>query len=1339
MRRTRQELGFVALKIEGGILPAEFLQKVVALEAKGQSGKDYKLPKGTTIKDEIGRAWRIASAEWREYRENCERQDVDRVRIGIDQWLFTLLKVVLGHEDIGSCAVAHMGDRAFPITHKSMDGAVPLVLTTENFRLDKTDTRFGEEGRRRSPHALMQEFLNANDDCLWGIISNGKVLQLLRDNPSLTKPAYIEADLERIFEEQLYSDFAAMWLIFHGSRFACGDGKPSACFMEEWRKEGHETGERALADLRKGVTAALLELGNGFLHHNHNVVLRDALQSGSLSADAYFKELLRLVYRLLFLLCVEDREFLHKVGTTEEARELYRRGYSVSRLRQCALLKRNYDKHFDLWEGLRLTFHGLYKGEEKLGLPALGGLFVDRHCPYIDGSVIENRFLLRAIFELSFFRSGDVLARVNYRDMGTEELGSVYESLLELHPGIDVEKMPWSFEFVGQGNGAGSERKLSGSYYTPASLVNELIRTAVDPVIEKVKTNHPNNPRKALLGLKIVDPACGSGHFLLAAARRLAIEVAKLDSTNEFSEEIARRHALREVVQSCIYGVDKNELALELCKTALWIEAVEPGRPLNFLDAHLRCGDSLVGILSPDVMEKGIPDDAYTILTSDDKAAVSELKRKNKEDNYEHAVVQGSVFDQKSMALLSESRQALDGMPEDTIEQVEAKQSAFKTWLTNVEQSQEEVKASLFVGAFFAERTRETLSLVPRTEDLNRVERGMAARSGVVEMCRNLSQRHKFFHWHLAFSEVFRNGGFDIVLGNPPWERIKLQEQEFFAGKHPAIANAKTKAVREKLIAQLFLPTASVAERILGQELLQARRDSEAVSLFLRQSGRFPLCGRGDINTYTVFAETMRQLISPQGKVGCVVPSGIATDSTTQFFFRDLMETGSLISLHAFENEAKLFPGIDHRVKFALVTLTGGAEKVQETDFAFGLHRPENISEPDRHFSLSAHDLELLNPNTGTCPIFRSRRDAELTKRIYEKVPVLLKETEPQSNPWGVKFQTMFHMTNDSHLFRSREDLETAGLRLNGNVFEKESVKCLPLYEAKMIWHFNHRFGTYEGATPEELARNKLPELTTDQLKRPNLYPLPDSWVDSKEVARACGEIPSWQLCFRGITSATLFRTLVGTILPTAAVGNSLPAIVFGNATERQCLCFLANLCSFIEDYLVRQSIGGPNLNFFIIKQIPFLPPDFYHDPSPWAPETRLLDWISDRALELVYTAHDLNGFATKCGYDGPPFQWDEDRRFLIRCELDAAFFHLYNLNEEDIEYILGTFHLVRERDLEQFGEERTKQTLLNIFQRMKNASTSGREYESVLDIPPGDRRVAHALNKATVLDGGSR
>ncbi len=671
---AKVETTFTAIRVEGGLFPAEFLQRVAKQDAPGQSDPEYGVPPGRTLRDEIGRYWTIAEALWREYQRDRERTDISTTRTGIDRWLTRLLRDVLGYADLSLSPEPSLSDRTFPIRYRAHSGAVPLLLTTHAHELDRSDKAFGDDGRRRAPHATMQEYLNADPTNLWGIVANGNCLRLLRDNPSLTRPAYVEADLERIFEENLYSDFAALFLFAHANRIAPGVDGMVGCWLERWRAEGAKTGQRALARLRVGVTTALRELGSGFVEHPMNDGLRRALRDGTVTAPTLHQQLLRLVYRPLFLFTVEERDLLHAPDAASEARALYTQGYGLGRLRERARRRRYYDTYADLWTSLTVTFRALANGEPSLGLPALGGLFEEEQCSLLDVAALANKRLLAAIFALGYFEDRSGLARVNYRDMGTEELGSVYESLLELHPVVQVEARPWTFAFIGDETDTGvkgNERKLSGSYYTPDSLVQELLRSALDPVIEHTIKDNPTDPRGGLLRLRVLDPACGSGHFLLGAARRLANAVARLDIETDLPDEATRRHALRAVVRRCIFGVDRNPLSVELCKTALWIEAIEPGKPLSFLDAHIKCGDSLIGVADLTVLRSGIPDEAFKDLTGDDKSYCKDLRRRNKaeRDNPTLSLVPEAAFPRDLAIAIT----ALTDAPEDSLAAVQNK------------------------------------------------------------------------------------------------------------------------------------------------------------------------------------------------------------------------------------------------------------------------------------------------------------------------------------------------------------------------------------------------------------------------------------------------------------------------------------------------------------------------------------------------------------------------------------------------------------------------------------------------------------------------------------------
>ncbi len=1127
MARTRKEHGFTALRAEGGILPPEFLQTIAALKAPSQTGADYGLSQSLALKEEMARYWRIANDLYAKGRQTS-----------VDEWLRPLLCDILGYDDMTAAERVVLGERRFALTHRACSERVPLLLTTRDFELDQAERRFGDEGRRQTPHELMQEYLNAEDASLWGIVANGSKLRLLRDNSSLTRRACIEADLDRMFAEGLYADFAALWLTVHASRLQPTNGQPASCIIESWRSQAHQTGERALDNLRDGVTQALRQLGNGFLQHPDNAALRQALSAGQLSPEAYFQQLLRFIYRLLFLFTAEERELLHVPGATAQQRTLFAEGYSVARLRERASRRRHFDHHHDLYEGLRITFGALDQGVPALGLPALGGLFRADQCPDLAEATLANRFLLEAVRKLAFFRTDEALARVNYRDMGVEELGSVYESLLELQPVVDVNATPWTFGFVGDGlsreKGKGSERKLTGSYYTPASLVNELIKSTLEPVLAAAVAEHPENPRKAILALRVIDPACGSGHFLLAAARRMAAEIVRCEAA---SGEAAHQQALRSVVQHCIYGVDRNRLAVELCQTALWIEAVQPGKPLTFLHAHIRHGDSLVGVLDPQSMANGIPPAAYKPLKGDDKEVCAELRKRNRQVG---DAVQGDLFDSDSLLEVAVATLDLDDMPEETIEDVDRKRTAYAA----IDRRQEKLRADLFVGAYFAPKTPSSADAVPFAEDFNRLQAGLVMRPGVGEAACELAEQHGFFHWHLAFAEIMQDGGFDVVLGNPPWERIKLQEQEFFAARSPDIAQAPNKAARARLIKQLVREDARPDEKALFAEFQVAQRQAEATSQFVRTGGRFPLAGVGDVNTYAVFAELFFALIGPRGRAGLIVPTGIATDNSTKAFFDKMVASQRLVSLYDFENREKVFPSIDSRIKFCLLTLTGAECPVSPAEFAFFLYQAEQLRDSARRFTLSAEDFALFNPNTRTCPIFRTRRDMEIARKMYGRAGVLWKEAkgaEPEVNPWGVKFSSMFHMSNDSGLFRTREQLEEAGWQLVGNVFvrgDAEPECFLPLYEAKLFHQYDHRFATFEGVAAKDLKGGNARPMTAAEKADAQAVPLPRYWVPAEEVEKRLNKTEVIPL----IASRTHARTLsMLTELARSSLSGKLP------------------------------------------------------------------------------------------------------------------------------------------------------------------------------------------------------
>jgi len=615
---------------------------------------------------------------------------------------------------------------------------------------------------------------------------------------------------------------------------------------------------------------------------------------------------------------------------------------------------------------------------------------------------------------------------------------------------------------------------------------------------------------------------------------------------------------------------------------------------------------------------------------------------------------------------------------------------------------------------------------------------------------RRMTASYRFFHWHLAFPEVSARGGFDVVLGNPPWEHTELKDKVLFADRSPVIANARTGAERKRLIAALL-----TTDPALHRDFCDALRDHDGLSHLLGNSGRYPFCGRGRINLYAVFAEGMRSQVNDTGRVGCVLPSGIATDDTTKLFFQDLVDRKSLVSLFSFENEDFIFPAVHHATRFCLLTAGSGRRPTSnETDFVFFARQVSDIGEAGRHFTLSAEDIARLNPNTRTCPIFRSRLDAELTKSIYRRVPVLIREAQndqPEENAWGVRFrQGLFNMTSDSHLFRTRGQLEADGWQPEGNIFKKGDAECLPLYEAKMIHHFDHRWGTYEGQTEAQANQGKLPELDDAMHSKADLLTMPRYWVSMERASAP----DATAIGFRRITGATVLRTFVGAIVPRVGFGDSVFLLEADRGTSPECLC--AALSSFAFDYVTRQKMGGLNMSFYIVQQLPAPRPNAFRQTWPCSGNVgTLADWLLPRVLELTYTAWDLAPFAQYCGWSGPPFRWDPERRFMLRCELDAAFFHTYLGSSDEwrqeadalknslptprdaVAHIMETFPLVKQREEGTHGEYRTKRMILEIYDEMQRALDTGRPYQTRLDPPPADLRVTHGAPRAVAVPTG--
>lgn len=1348
---------FQTVKTEGAILPADLLRRLVNgdRDVPGLRAEDYHLAKSERLNEAATRAWNRVRGAWEGFKDAMEAlPEADAgTSLTREKWLQILFQE-LGYGRLTTRKAYELEDKTYPISHEWQNTPIHLI----SFRLELDKRTPGRAGAARvSPHSLVQELINRSNDLLWGFVSNGLSLRLLRDNVSLTRRAYIEFDLQAMMDSEAYSDFFLLYLLCHQSRVEVPEGKgPEHCWLEKWYNTAAQQGVRALDQLRDGVQKAIEVFGGGFLAYPTNAELREKLRSGTVSTQDYYRQILRQVYRLLFLFVAEDRELLFDPASPAEARKLYTDYYSAQRLRTLAARTRG-TRHPDLWRGLRLVLSGLHSGCLQLGLPALGSfLFSAQATADLNDRDISNADLLKAIRALTFTVDRNVLRPVNYRNLGPEELGSVYESLLEMHPAIHIQATNPEDRFRLKVT-AGSERKTTGSYYTPTGLVHCLLDSALDPILEEARKK--SEPEKALLALKVCDPACGSGHFLIAAAHRIAKRVASVRAGEDEPSPEHYQHALRDVIGRCIYGVDVNPMSVELCKVSLWMEAMEPGKPLAFLEHHIKCGNSLLGT-TPALLKKGIPDEAFKPIKGDDNAYCKDLKKQNKSERKDIEQGQATLFHPwERLGDLATAMVDLDDMPDDTPETMRKKQERYDHLVKSSGYLFGHLWADAWCAVFVWKKVREHdggLSYAITEKDFRAVEKNPhAVPQWMKAEVQRLARGYEFFHWHLEFPDVFRmpqsverpaneqtgwSGGFDCVLGNPPWDMQEVKDNEFFASSYPEILSVKSAKDKAAILERI-----EAGEPALWSAYQEYVRMVSGQKHFMLSSGRYPLSAVGRLNLYRIFLETNHSIISAVGRVGVVIPSGFASDSFSQGHFNNLHEGGRILSLYDFENRQGLFPAIDSRTKFCLLTVCGPAAVTKATDFVFFAHGIEELADPERHVAMSANDLRLLNPLTGTAPLFQSNRERLLTIAFHRNRPIVASADE---DGWRIKPVLMFMVNASMKHHRTAEELETEGLGQVGNRFVGDE-EWFPLYEGKMVGMFDHRAASIRFDPSNRVRRNQPDPLSSEEHDCPDTVAQPLFWISRRMILDRCDEVPRFCLVVKDVTSSTNERTSIGAMLPPSALTDSVPWLTnpqgaLANAS------LVANLNSFAFDFSARQKVAGLHLRGHYLAQLPLVSLKSLEMCSPWQSLLSLERWLGYRSLELSFTAWDLRLFAHDCSYDGLPFRWDEERRFLIRCELDAAFFHLYLGSEEEwkqkgskellayfptpshaVEYTMDTFPIVKRKDEQAHGHYRTKDTILEIYDEMARVSAengaavaAGRQpiasYQTRLNPPPG-------------------
>ncbi|MCM1140960.1 MAG: restriction endonuclease, partial [Muribaculum sp.] len=1201
------------------------------------------------------------------------------------------------------------------------------------------DFRAKGNRRERSAHATMLEYLNSTEN-IYGIVANGPTLRLIRNSGQLVKQTYIEFDLRRMFEEDKYAEFCLMFRTLHASRFTSEGDNQS--IIEKYFNLSIESGNRIRAGLSQAAQRAMEIIGNAAIKGNGegNEILRSKIESGAVNGEDLNKQLIHLIYRLLFLFIIEDRGLVYDGDTPgiRRCKEIYKKYYAVSRYRDLSELAHvRSTRYSDLWRGLMDSFRLFEDGDfgSQLGIKPLGGvLFSPDTLSLLKDCEISNTDVFDAFNALNRFRdeSGQMV-KINYSSLDVEEFGSVYEGILEKRPELTVggDISGWEFGYVG-----GLDRQSTSSYYTRPDLVQSLIRTTLEPVIKEriARYSTPEEKVASLLSMKVCDAASGSGHIVLAMARTIAWYVSSIRSGEDNPASMEYRRALHEVIQKCVYAVDYNPDAVELCKVVLWIEGYCAGMPLSFLDHHIHCGNSVVGVTDLDTLLQGVPDKAFSAT---DKETLKKIKGLNKKavtdaqklrektsENWVAKSLFGGEFNitriDEEQISLAESVREINALPENSLLEQLTKKSRWEELMESPRVECLRRACDIFVDAFYyvfkeedvtatAESCGTVLPGVPYTatvyQALEEIKQLDSPDTNYVPLTQKFKEQvakeaanQRFFHWCVEFPEVFADGGgFDVMCGNPPWDKLQMEDEKWFEGKDNSIVDAPNQAARNKKIEALKRTNPA-----LYVQYQEARHYITSQSKYVKESGRFTLTNNGKIELSSLFAEIC--LNFSREAWGLVLPTGIAVNDSNKAFFAKLIDENRLISLFDFENREKLFD-IDSRFKFCLLTAGKAFDKERQVKGGFYLTRLDHLLDPNRIYTLRTSDFALLNPNTKTCPTFRTSRDAELTRKFYLNAPIMVDEIKG-INHWGIKFATLFNMATDSYLFRTRQQLLEQGAEKIGNFFMLNGERYVPLYEGKMIWLHNHQYGEFpkEGNRPSSINSTTLNTLKNTSSDLSPWYWVPEDSVIPKmsKEDKDGNVIWSWPYhfytSFRDVTNATNERTCVASLVPG--------------------LCPVAIMASIPFDYVARQKVGGSSMGFFILKQMPIPAPEDIPEDTKWE--------MAKRVIELTYFNHDMDAWAEELWEEmtdeqraempqvglKEPFIFDPDRRAVLQAELDAIVAHLFGLSTDDLRYILDpedvcgpgcineTFRVLKERELRELGEYRTRRLVLDAWHR---------------------------------------
>ncbi len=1243
------------------------------------------------------------------------------------------------------------------------------------------DTDLDRRAGALSPSAQIQEYLrqfwqSTGGRVKWGILTNGETWRLYRATGigpdgkfHQTQDIWFELNLGECVSDAGKEQRRQFLIFFHRDAFRVGDD--GYCFLD-----------RALAGAADYVQTVVDTLTDAVFEEVYPQLISAFYQAEPDAAPDEVQEAsLFLLYRLLFLMYAEDRRLLpteHPAYSTISLRGLRRE--ILERLASNPVFLNTYT----YWPRLQELFSRIDAGEPLAGLPAYNGGLFDRERPKLLAGVrLSDESVATIINSLGAAAVNGSLDRtlVNFRDLSVAQLGTLYERLLERRPVIHDGKVSAQLQPYA--------RKDSGSYYTPPELVRLIVEQTLGPLVaeredrfRQLAVSLASDPRdfdarrrelmaadpaEAVLQLKTLDPAMGSGHFLVDALNYLTGEIDRLaglgaevagwlpDHAPYVSpletrianirgeimrqagengwelgpDSLADRAIVRRMVlKRCIYGVDLNPLAVELAKMSLWLHSFTVGAPLTFLDHHLRCGDSLVGgwlaQTADDIRTAGggFANYVFAGLTAAaagiraieqiDDADIGEVKEsetlfRSMEESVAPVRRMLNFFaGLRWMAAGANNRPLALRQPRQLRRQIgDDHATAVEWWLGQDYDTQ--LRLLEHGASALSEEDRQVpnfdytgfarfLRLWLDTEEVARVRR--------------------MFHWELAFPGVFdgwnpRRGGFDAIIGNPPWEVVKLQEVEWFLPRRADIALATPASQRRAMIAQL-----ESDGDLIHHDYADALAQADTMRQYGRTSGDYLLLSGGDTNLYWLFMERVTALGNQNSVIALLTPSGIYADRSAARFFRSIVEANRLLALYDFENSrgsgrGAFFPDVHYSYRFCTMVVGGTSRTADEVPCGFLLADLPNDVDEERLLTMRATDFALVNPNTGTAPIFLNRRDADIALSIYRSHPVLASENRALESPNVIsRFAMVAHMTNDSSEFRTTEQLVSEGYYPVGlNRYRRGTQEMLPLFQSRMIHQYDHRLNSVGFNPNNPQNRYVNVPITEEQHRNPLFYSRPYYWIHENFVRGKFPDTPAYAIGFRNNARTQDERTLISTVVPWAGYGHSLPIMIADSAEVADVFndlapLWAANFSSFAMDFVAKRKLQGTNMSYYILQQLPVITRAAYDRHFG---DTTAADLVRDHVLRLCYTAYDLQPFARAQGYEGEPYGWDVAQRRHLRARLDALYFILYGLDRDDAAYVMDSFPITRRNDEQaHHGVYVTKELILAYMSALEAGDT---------------------------------